>query len=199
MRVLVACEFSQVVCKAFRDKGHESYSCDLLPTEGNPDWHIQDDVLKHLNDGWDLMIAHPDCTYLSRAGLRWLFSDNTRMEKVKKAAEFFNFLLDVPIEKIAVENPLQHRFARGYIRKPDQRIEPYMFGHRERKNTYLWLKNLPFLNPTSALWDIAPPFFTDKRGHHHYWVDKLSNGHDRSRTFSGIAKAMAEQWGFLKE
>ena len=194
MRILVACEFSQIVTKAFRERGHEGYSCDLLPTEGNPDWHIQDDVLKHLDDGWDLMIAHPPCTYLSRAGLRWMIGNTERMDKMIVACNFLNSLLDANIPQIAVENPLQHRFARQYIRKPDQRIEPFMFGHKERKNTYLWLKNLPFLNPTSALWNIAPPFFTDKRGHSHYWVDKLNNGHDRSRTFQGIAEAMAEQW-----
>src|SRR3989304_4470984 len=166
MKVLIACEFSQVVCKAFRDKRHEAFSCDILPTEGNPDWHIQDDVLKHLDDGWDLMIAHPDCTYLSRAGLRWMIGNDERMGKMVEACNFFNTLLDAPIPIIAVENPLQHRFARQYIRKPDQRIEPFMFGHKERKNTYLWLKNLSFLNPTSVLWNIEPPFFTDKRGRH---------------------------------
>jgi len=195
MRVLVACEFSQVVCKAFRERGHEAYSCDILPTEGNPEWHIQDDVLKHLDDGWDLMIAHPPCTYLSRAGIRWIINNIERQELCRQAANFFNALLNTPISRIVVENPLQHRFAREYIRKPDQRIEPYMFGHKERKNTYLWLKNLPLLNPTTLLWDIDPPFFTDKRGHHHYWVDKLNNGHERSRTFTGIAQGMATQWG----
>jgi len=199
MRVLVACEFSQVVCKAFRERGHEAYSCDILPTEGNPEWHIKDDVLKHLDDGWDLMIAHPDCTYLSRAGLRWLFSDNTRMESVKKAAKFFNLLLDTPIDKIVIENPIQHRFARELIRPPDQVIEPYMFGHKEHKRTCLWLKDLPFLNPTSALWDKEPVRFIDKRGGKHYSTDmypKTANrGLLRARTFQGIAQAMATQWG----
>lgn len=198
MKVLIACEFSQIVTKAFRERGHEAYSCDLLPTEGNPDWHIQDDVLKHLDDGWDLMIAHPPCTYLSRAGIRWLFSDPVRLPMVEEASIFFNHLLNSKIRLIAVENPIQHRFAREYIRPPDQSIEPYMFGHKEHKRTCLWLKGLSFLNPTVALWDREPVRFVDKRGIKHYSTDMYTSSKDRpknrSRTFRGIAEAMASQW-----
>lgn len=198
MRVLVACEFSQVVCKAFRDKGHEAYSCDILPTEGNPDWHIQDDILKHLDNNWDLMIAHPPCTYLARVGLRWLLNNPERQIKMLEACEFFNRLLNANIPRIVIENPQQHRFAREYIRKPDQSIEPYMFGHIEHKRTYLWLVGLPLLNPSSVLWNPELVRYLDKRGHKHYWTCMVSTkdkSRDRSRTFQGIAQAMATQWG----
>src|SRR3990170_2869343 len=136
MRVLVACEFSQIVCKAFRDKGHEAYSCDILPTEGNPAWHIQDDVLKHLDDGWDLMIAHPPCTYLCNSGVRWLtFSGSgshrdtvqDRINNMITASGFFNTLLCADIPLIAIENPIQHGYARKLIRKYDQIIQPHYF------------------------------------------------------------------------
>lgn len=197
-RLLVACEFSGIVRDAFAAKGWDAWSCDLLPTErlGN---HIQDDVLKHLDDGWDMMIAHPPCTYLSRAGLRWMIGNNERMVQMLISCNFFNALLDASIPMIAIENPIQHRFARQYIRKPDQRIEPYMFGHKEHKTTCLWLKGLPLLNPSSPLWDKEPVRFVDKRGGKHYSTDMIrpsaDRGSIRSKTFQGIAKAMAAQWG----
>lgn len=189
MRVLVGCEFSGVVTKAFRDKGHEAYSCDLLPTEGNPDWHIQGSVLKILDDGWDMMIAHPPCTYLCNGGqanitrrpyLRW-------QEGRESGAEFFMQLINAPIKKIAVENPIGVMSSK--YRKTDQIIHPWMFGHDIRKDTCLWLKNLPLLIPT----EIIPP----PHRRIDYWSDKRNpDGRSlKSITFRGIANAMANQWG----
>lgn len=184
MRVLVACEFSQVVTRAFRERGHEAYSCDILPTEGNPEWHIQDDVLSHLNDGWDLMIAHPPCTHLAVSGARW-FKD--KVVEQQEALEFVRQLLAAPIPRIALENPISIISTR--IRKPDQIIQPWQFGHGETKATCLWLKCLPNLQPTNIVegregkvWRLPP---SENR-----WKE-------RSRTYPGIAKAMAEQWGIL--
>ena len=181
MRVLVACEFSQVVTRAFRERGHEAYSCDILPTEGNPDWHIQDDVLAHLNDGWDLMIAHPPCTHLAVSGARW-FKD--KIVEQQEALEFVRQLLSAPIPKIALENPVSIISTR--IRKPDQIIQPWQFGHGETKATCLWLKNLPLLKPTQTVegregkvWKLPP---SENR-----W-------RERSRTYPGIAEAFATQY-----
>jgi len=188
MRVIVGCEFSQIVTKAFRDKGHEAYSCDLLPTEGNPEWHIQCDVLDILNDGWDLGIFHPPCTYTANSGVRWLFEDNSRWGKMIKACEFFNKLLKAKIYKICVENPIQHKYAKEQMfYNYAQIIQPWQFGHGESKAICLWMKNLPLLIPTKIM---------DKREQK---VWKESPGPDRwknrSRFYTGIAKAMAEQWG----
>ena len=188
MKVLVACEFSQVVTKAFRERGHEAYSCDLLPTEGNPAWHIQGDILKHLGNGWDLMIAHPDCTFLANSGVRWLADNVGRYRQMVEACKFFNALLDAPIPKICVENPIQHKYARGFIRKPDQLIQPYHYGDAESKATCLWLKGLP---PLMAK-------FTGGEGiKQSIWLEPPSENRraNRARTFKGIAVAMAEQWG----
>lgn len=186
MRVLVACEFSQVVTKAFRERGHEAYSCDLLPTEGNPEWHIQDDVLKHLNDGWDLMIAHPPCTRLCNSGVRWL-SERNLWQEMQKSALFFKALLDAPIGRIAVENPIPHKYALEIItRKYDQIIQPFHFGHPDSKSTCLWLKNLPPLMAT-----IISPI---REGNIWRMSPSPERGKNRSRTFLGIAEAMASQW-----
>lgn len=144
MRGIIACEESQRVCKAFRDRGHEVYSCDIIPCSGgHPEWHIQDDVLKHLNDGWDFMIAHPPCTFLSLSGARWLVNNSARQRDMIAAAEFFNELLNADIPKIAIENPLHHKEARKLIRHYDQMIQPLNFGETARKSTCLWLKGLP--------------------------------------------------------
>jgi len=196
VKVLVACEFSQVVTKAFRDRGHEAYSCDLLPTDGNPDWHIQDDVLKHLNDGWDLMIAHPPCTYLCQASNANLMRKDRQYlnvaDKRRAAFDFVMKLASASIGRIAIENPI------GYLnmawRKPDQVLRPYMFGHSYRKDICLWLKNLPLLNPSCALYAPKPWKKLD------FWSDKRNpNGRSlKSITFQGIAQAMAEQWGTLQ-
>lgn len=201
MRVLIGCEFSQIVTQAFRKRGHDAFSCDLLPTEGNPDWHIQDDVLKHLYEDWDLGIFHPPCTYLTNAGVCHLYehvvSSNgkhaavygpARWIEMRKAAEFFKKLLDADIPKICVENPIPHRYAVAKIgRKYDQLIQPWQFGHPETKATCLWLKNLPFLKTTNIV-----------TGREHR-ISNMSPSKDRwknrSRTYQGIAEAFASQWG----
>jgi len=185
--VLVACEVTQVVTKALRERGYEAYSCDLLPTEGKSAWHIQDDVLNHLNDHWDMMIAFPPCTYLCNSGVRWLHERPERWELLKQACNFFNTLLNAPIPRIAIENPIQHRYAREYIRKPDQIIQPYHFGDKESKATCLWLIGLP---PLMAQ-------FTGGEGIKQSCFRQPPNpnrGMIRGRTYQGIAEAMANQW-----
>ena len=182
MRVLVACEYSAAVRDAFRAKGHDAWSCDLLPTEGDPQWHHEGDVFEILTDSWDLMIAHPPCTHLAVSGARW-FKD--KLVEQAEALEFVRRLLDAPIDKIALENPISIISSR--IRKPTQIIQPWQFGHGETKATCLWLKNLPPLTPTKIV---------DGREAR---VHKMAPGPDRwkerSRTYQGIADAMAEQWG----
>ena len=182
MRVLVACEFSQIVTKAFRDKGHEAFSCDILPTEGNPDWHIQGDVLEILNDGWDLMIAHPPCTHLAVSGARWF---ETKRAEQQGALSFVWRLMTAPFDKIAIENPVSIISSR--IRKPDQIIQPWQFGHGETKATCLWLKNLPKLTPTNIV--------EGRTSRVHHEPPGPERWKNRSRTYQGIAAAMADQWG----
>ena len=149
MKILIACEFSGIVREAFKKRGHDAWSCDLLDTE-IPGQHIKGDVLEILNNGWDLMIAHPPCTYLANSGVRWFFDKDInkrrdRMVALRNAIMDFADLLNAPIEKIVMENPIQHKYAREYIRKYDQIIQPWQFGHGETKATCLWLKNLPKL------------------------------------------------------
>ena len=183
MKVLVACEYSGVVRDAFIKQGHDAISCDLLPTEQHGP-HYEGDVLDILNDDWDLMIAHPPCTHLAVSGARW-FKD--KQEEQKEALDFVRVLLDAPIKHIALENPVS--IISSKIRKPDQIIQPWQFGHGETKKTCLWLKNLPLLQPTKIvegreqrIWKMPPS--KDR------W--KL-----RSITYQGIADAMAEQWGAI--
>ena len=204
MRVLVACEESQRVCIAFRERGHEAYSCDILPCSGgHPEWHIQDDVLKHLDDGWDLIIAHPPCTYLTVAANKYYNvekygqkAEDRGIERLKAMSFFFDFVRAC-CTKIAIENPVGV-MSTAY-RKPDQIIQPYQFGHRERKATCLWLKGLPKLRPTNI---VEPDIIKHKSGRTdsrlHFETLKLPKKERsiiRSKTFEGIAKAMAEQWG----
>lgn len=192
MKVLVACEFSGIVREAFRAKGHEAWSCDILPAEDGSEFHYQCDVLDILDKGWDLMIAHPPCTHLAVSGARW-FKD--KKEEQEEALEFVRTLLDAPIPKIALENPVSVISTR--IRKPDQIVQPWMFGDPFTKTTCLWLKGLPLLEPTNIV----------SKGERHVtksgkslpaWYN-LPPSEDRakirSRTFPGFAKAMAEQWG----
>lgn len=202
MRILIACEESQTVCKAFRDKGHEAYSCDILPCSGgHPEWHIQDDVLKHLDDGWDMMIAHPPCTYLSRAGARWMYQggelNQERYQKGLDAASFFRALLDADIPQVAVENPTPLKIFE--LPKHTQAVQPYEFGHPLSKKTLLWLRNLSKLKPTDLREDFKPllPSNTGgaKRGQKADWKNKVRDPKEASKTFEGIAKAMADQWG----
>ncbi len=195
MKVLIACEFSGIVRDAFAAKGWDAWSCDLLPTE-RPGNHIQGDVLEILGDGWDLMIAHPPCTYLSRAGARW-WKDKERQAKADDAAQFVFALRDSGIPRIAIENP------RGQLNKrwryPDQTIQPYEFGHEFSKATCLWLKNLPPLMVKFTFGDHTP-LLPSNVGWNRRKGGKSHMGHTRnakvaSRTFQGIANAMAEQWG----
>lgn len=151
MKVLIACEESQTVCKEFRAMGHEAYSADILDCSGgHPEWHIKGDVLKILNDGWDLMIGHPPCTRLANSGVRWLKERNLWSE-LKEATIFFNKLQNASIDKICLENPIPHKYAVSGIGKYNQLIQPYQFGHPETKATCLWLKNLPKLTPTNIV------------------------------------------------
>lgn len=183
MRVLVACEYSATVRSAFEALGHDAWSCDLLETE-IPGKHIRGDVLSALEEGWDLMIAHPPCTHLAVSGARW-FKD--KQNEQAEALEFVQRLLDAPIRRIALENPVSIISSR--IRKPDQCIQPWQFGHGETKKTCLWLKGLPRLVPTDVV---------DGRENRIWRMPPGENRwKERSRTFPGIAKAMAEQWGSL--
>ncbi len=192
MRVLIACEFSGVVTNAFRLKGHEAWSCDILPTDSNPDWHIQGDVLKQLDKNWDMMIAHPPCTYLCNSGVSWLHKDESRWVELEKASEFFKTLLEYDIPKICVENPIPHKY--GKLPKYSQIVQPYEYGHPERKATCLWLKNLPKLKPTNNVKDemLKLPKTQQQRT---FYVPIKDRAKNRSITFEGIAKAMVEQWG----
>jgi len=196
VKVLVACEYSGTVREAFKRAGHDAMSCDLLPTdvEGN---HHQGDVLELLHDGWDLLIAHPPCTYMTNSGVSWLHKDPTRWAKLDDAAKFFNKFLNAPIKRIAVENPVMHRYAKERIGgiKQSQVIQPWMFGHTEQKATCLWLKNLPLLQPTNNVKEVMLQKPANERQRLHY----LSPGPDRwkirSKTYQGIADAMVAQWG----
>lgn len=221
MEVLVACEESQRVCKAFRKLGHEAYSCDIQECSGgHPEWHIQQDVLPLLNgnkpfitcDGelhsiigrWNLIIAHPPCTYLTLAGNKWFkpeFADRfpERQKQRKEAVDFFMAIANADCDKIAIENPVGVMSSQW--RRPNQYIEPYMFGDPEKKKTGLWLKNLPLLKPTNI---VEPVIIHCKSGANEpRWhmetmhLPKEERSRLRSQTFIGIAKAMAEQWGSL--
>jgi len=190
MKVLIACEFSGTVRDAFTKRGHDAVSCDLLPTE-RPGKHYQGNVMDILGDGWDLLIAHPPCTHLAVSGARW-FKD--KQKEQAEALEFVRQLLDAPIPRIALENPVSIISTR--IRKPEQIIQPWMFGHAESKKTCLWLKGLPLLKPTNEL----------ELPDCGYWSNQTPSGQNklapsadrwklRSKTYQGIADAMAEQWG----
>jgi hypothetical protein len=211
MKVLIACEESQAVTKEFRKLGHEAFSCDILPcTGGHPEWHYQKDVFEVINEGWDLMIAHPPCTFLAVSGARWLYNkdgsvNEERFYNQRQALDFVEMLMKSNINKIAIENPIS--VISSAIRKPDQIIQPYWFGDSASKSTCLWLKNLPKLEPTNIV----------SKGEFKEWIDKKTNKPKRqpmwyyqalqqaktpaerrtlrSKTFKGIAEAMANQWG----
>jgi len=186
MKVLVACEESQVVTKAFRAIGHEAYSCDIAPcTGGYPEWHMQHDVLKHLNEEyWDLMIAHPPCTHLAVSGARW-FKDKEDLQT--EAIIFFFELVNANIPRIAIENPVG--IMSTLYRKPDQYIQPWEYGHGETKKTCLWLKGLPKLVPTN----IVP----GREARVHKMPPSDHRAKDRAKTYDGWAAAMAQQWGSI--
>lgn len=196
MRVLVGCEYSQVITNEFRKKGHEAYSCDLLPTEGNPEWHIQDDVLNHLNDGWDMAIFHPECTFMCNSGVSWLHKDKLRWEKLRLAKEFFYKLWNCNIQRIAIENPIPHKYAE--LPKYSQIIQPYQFGQPERKATCLWLKNLPLLQETNNVYEEMKLLPKKESQRIHYTSPGKDRWKIRSKSFIGIGNAMAEQWGKIQ-
>lgn len=183
MNVLVGCEFSGIVREAFRDKGHNAWSCDLLDSE-IPGNHIKDDIRNYLHDYWDLFIAHPPCTYLCVSGARW-FADREIEQEL--ALKFVCELMNAPINKISIENPISVISSR--ICKPTQIIQPYHFGEPETKATCLWLKNLPKLYPTNIVSSILIKDRIHRLG------PSRNRQKERSRTYKGIAKAMAEQWG----
>jgi len=221
MRVLVACEESQAITKELRALGHEAFSCDLLPCSGgHPEWHYQQDVFEVINQDWDMMIAHPPCTFLSVAGARWLYHPDDRELPVEDrrphprypnrrkdqqdALDFVQKLMDSPIDKIAIENPIS--VISSKIRKPDQIVHPYQFGDSARKSTCLWLKNLPLLEHTDVV-DEGESFEwvdarTGKKKRQPMWYyQALCDAKTpeerrtlRSKTFPGMAKAMANQW-----
>lgn len=196
MKVLIACEFSATVRDAFAARGHDAWSTDIIETEGDPTRHIVGDALEILGNGWDLMIAHPPCTYLTKAGVRWLHSDEHRWPKMVDGAKFFKTLLDAPIPMVAVENPVMHRYATDLIgRKQDQVIQPWMFGHAEQKGTALWLRGLPKLNPVTDLRAEMSVLPASVRNRIHWAAPGPNRWKIRSQTFPGIAAAMAEQWG----
>ena len=194
MRVIVGCEFSQIVTKAFRERDYEAFSCDLLPTEGNPDWHFQEDILDLLKrEKFDLGIFHPPCTYLCNSGVRWLYNKDGNINKKRwwcmiGASNFFKILLNCNIISLAVENPIPHKYAVKAIgRKYDQIIQPWQFGHGETKATCLWLKNLPLLKPTNIV--------KGRESRIHKMPPSKDRGKLRSISYQGIAEAMANQWG----
>lgn len=204
-KVLVACEESQEVCKAFRERGHEAYSCDIQPCSGgHPEWHLQVDALEMLKLRWDLIIAHPPCTYLANAGNKWFkpeykerFPDRERQRE--DAVSFFMAFWDADCPRIAIENPQGIMSSR--FRRPDQYIEPYMFGDAEKKKTGLWLRGLPALTPTNVVEPIIIECASGAREPRWHMetmhLPPKERSKIRSKTFPGIARAMADQWGCL--
>ena len=185
-RVLIACEFSGTVREAFKRVGCDAWSCDLLDTErkGN---HIVGDALQVVNQGWDLVIAHPPCTFLANSGVRWLNGNKKRWRAMEDGAAFFRAILQAPCPRVAVENPIMHKHARDLAAGlPDQIIQPWMFGHGETKATCLWLRGLPPLTPTNIV--------SGRVARIHRLPPSPDRWKERSRTYSGIADAMAKQW-----
>ncbi len=196
MKILIACEYSGTVRDAFIAKGHDAMSCDLLPTEkcGN---HYQGDVMDIINNDWDLMIAHPPCTYMTNAGVCHLHKDPKRWVELFKAGMFFKKLLNSNIPKIVIENPIMHKYGKQLIGdiKQTQIIQPWMFGHTEQKATCLWIKGLPTLKETNNVKKEMMKLPKNKRQRLHYLSPSADRWKLRSTTYKGIANAMAEQWG----
>ena len=194
MRVLIACEFSGIVRDAFRRRGHDAVSCDLLPTE-RPGPHYKEDVLDILNEGWDMIIAFPPCTYLANSGVRWLYTQKDRWDRMVQAAEFFKRFLYADSPRIAVENPVMHRYARRIIKhKYSQIIQPWMFGEDASKATCLWLKGLPELRPTKII--KKSRYANQTKSGQNRLTPLPDRWKNRSRTYKGIAEAMSMQWNF---
>lgn len=199
LRVLIACECSGRVRKAFRARGHDAWSCDIEPSETKSKYHIQDDVLNHLDRGWDLIIAHPPCTYLSSVGNVWLKRKPGRYAERERALKFFLACYNAKVPRVCVENPCG--YPNSAFRKPDQIIHPYMFGEAVKKRTCLWLRGLQPLVPCNAVEPPKPLYYLKTTGKPINWVEGIKGlstkerQKARSRTFVGIANAMAEQWG----
>lgn len=210
MKILIACEESQAITKELRNLGHEAYSCDLLPCSGgHTEWHIQGDAIKEAYSGkWDMMIAHPPCTYLAVSGNRWLYNkdgskNEDRWKNRNEALDFVQLLMDAPIDKIAIENPVS--VISSEIRKPDQIVQPWMFGDEASKKTCFWLKGLPKLEATNIVGKGEFFEWIDKKGKKkrqaQWYMDALSKAKTpeerrtlRSKTFMGMARAIANQW-----
>ena len=208
--ILIACEESQAITKAFRKLGYNAYSCDLLPCSGgHPEWHIQGDAIEEAYSGkYDMMIAHPPCTYLAVSGARWLYNkdgsrNEERYENQAEALDFVQQLMNAPIEHIAIENPIS--VISSHIRKPDQIVHPYMFGDKASKSTCLWLKNIPKLIPTDIVEKGEFVEWIGKNGKKKrqakWYYDALAQAKTpeqrrtlRSKTFQGMADAIADQW-----
>lgn len=190
MRVLVACEYSGVVRDAFAAKGHDAWSCDILDSESEGQ-HIRGDALEVLHKGWDLMIAHPPCTHLSVSGARWFTEGKKPMFLRENALDFVKKLMAAPIDRICIENPVS--VISSHIREADQTINPYQFGHKEYKRTCLWLKNLPLLKETDNVLEETREL-PDKIANRIWWLGS-GKGKERSKFYTGIASAMADQWG----
>jgi hypothetical protein len=191
VKVLVACEFSGIVRDAFIKAGHDAISCDILPSELPGPHHLGavEQILWSVN--WDMIIAHPPCTYLCNSGVRWLKGNPERFVQMERAAHFFNIFLSNSCPKIVVENPIPHKYAREtLLRDYDQIVQPWQFGHGESKATCLWLKGVPPLKPTNIV--------DGREGRIHKMPPGKDRGHQRSRTYPGIAQAMAEQWGDVR-
>jgi hypothetical protein len=201
MKILVACEYSGTVRDAFTKRGHDAISCDLLPSDKEGK-HYQGDVFDIIDDGFDLLIAHPPCTFLANSGVSWLYDRKTgarneaRWDNMKEGAEFFKRLLESNIPKIAVENPIMHKYAKAIIgQEYAQIVQPWMFGHPESKATCLWLKGLPKLVPTNDVQAAMKALPKNQAQRLHYLPPSPERWKLRSTTFQGIADAMAEQWG----
>lgn len=215
LKVLIACEESQTVMKEFRKLGHDAYSCDILPCSGgHPEWHLQQDVTELLKQDWDLVIAHPPCTVLSNSGVRWLvskepknpehikltsglFMDKKRYQEVIDSTDFFNKFIEYGRQgkAIAIENPIQHKYAKQLIHgEYAQLIQPYQFGHLETKGTCLWLFNLPKLVETNNVYDEMMQLSYAEKSKIHYASPGPERAKIRSKTYNGIARAMAEQY-----
>lgn len=213
MKILVACEESQAITKEFRALGHEAYSCDILPcTGGHPEWHLEGDVFGFIDQGWDLMVAHPPCTFLSVSGARHLYNKDgsknlARYQSQREALDFVSKLMACDIPRIAIENPVS--VISSQIRKPDQIVQPWMFGDSASKTTCLWLKNLPKLVATNVVDKGDFKEWIDKKSgkvkrQATWYYDALINAKTpeerrslRSKTFKGIAQAIASQWGIF--
>ena len=206
MKILIACEESQTITNLYREKGYEAYSCDILDCSGgNPQWHLKGDALTYAYSGeFDLMIAHPPCTYLAVSGARWMYNkdgsvNQERLSNQNKALEFVKKLMNAPIDRIAVENPIS--VISSKIRKPDQIVHQYWFGDKASKSTCLWLKNLPLLTATNMVDKGEKVYYKSGKSHPKWYADALAKSKTpeerrklRSKTFEGMAKAITEQW-----